>query len=158
MKFPAELQGPITVLIVDDDRLVLRSLSRTLRSLRPTWELHTAESGAEALRMLASVRTDILITDLDMPDISGEELIGIVRRSHPNTVCVAHTSDTNAAAWAAEHPDSGVPVLRKPVDPEELTGLLSWATAEARDRGASETPKSYLSTSIDDAKNGSKSA
>jgi CheY-like chemotaxis protein len=158
MTFSTEHHGPLAVLIVDDDRLVLRSFGRTLRLLQPNWRLHTAESGAEALRALETLRIDILITDLDMPDITGEELMNVVRQSWPSILCVAHTSDTNAAAWALEHPDSGVPVLRKPVATDDLVALLSWASAEARERGASQTPKSYLTARDDDDQNGSKSA
>lgn len=158
MTFSTEHHGPLAVLIVDDDRLVLRSFGRTLRSLEPTWQIQIAESGAEALRTLETARIDVLITDLDMPDITGEDLMNVVRQSWPATVCVAHTSDTDAANWALEHPDSGVPVLKKPVATDELLALLSWASAEARERGASQTPRSYLTASVDEDENGSKSA
>ena len=67
------------ILLVDDERLLLASLTRALRVERPDWEVETASNGLEALRLLRSQPVDVLITDIQMPAIDGMALLGQVR-------------------------------------------------------------------------------
>ena len=71
-----------TVLVVDD--------SATTRSLVASYltdwegvEVVEAASGFEALRVLPTRRVDVIVTDINMPDINGLELISFVR-ANPN--------------------------------------------------------------------------
>jgi DNA-binding NtrC family response regulator len=50
-----------------------------------SFEVITASSGAEALEVMASRRVDVLVTDLEMPQMSGIELMQIARRRFPGT-------------------------------------------------------------------------
>ena len=63
----------ICVLIVDDDREVLNTLSEILAELRLTPV--TAFDGAEALKSINSRKVDLIITDLMMPKTSGMDLL-----------------------------------------------------------------------------------
>lgn len=76
--------GPISVLLVDDDPVLLRAMTRALRD--PALELLTADSGHEALEVLRRRPIDVLVSDIDMPGLSGLELIALVRREHPTVV------------------------------------------------------------------------
>ena len=67
------------ILLVDDERLLLASLTRALRVERPDWEVETASNGLEALRLLRSQPVDVLITDIQMPAMDGMALLGQVR-------------------------------------------------------------------------------
>jgi len=66
------------VLIVEDSRAI-RSLIRI--ALEEAGDIRTAEAanGFEALKLLPSRRFDLIITDINMPDINGLELIGFVK-------------------------------------------------------------------------------
>jgi DNA-binding NarL/FixJ family response regulator len=68
------------VLLVDDERLLLASVSRALRVHRPDWVIDTASDGVEAMRLLRSQPVDILITDIQMPGMDGMALLMQVRR------------------------------------------------------------------------------
>jgi two-component system OmpR family response regulator len=68
------------VLLVDDERLLLTSLSRALRVQRPTWVIDTASDGVQAMALLRSQLVDILITDIQMPGMDGMALLMQVRR------------------------------------------------------------------------------
>ncbi|HEX7553815.1 MAG TPA: response regulator transcription factor [Geothrix sp.] len=68
------------VLLVDDERLLLASLSRALRVQRPTWVIDTASDGVQAMALLRSQQVDILITDIQMPGMDGMALLMQVRR------------------------------------------------------------------------------
>ncbi|WP_405016006.1 response regulator transcription factor [Kitasatospora sp. NBC_00070] len=60
------------VLVVDDDAAIRRSLERGLRLSGFT--VRTAESGADALRLLAEAAPDVLVLDVSMPGLSGTEV------------------------------------------------------------------------------------
>jgi CheY-like chemotaxis protein len=75
---------PLTVLFVDDDPAVLRMIRRNLLG-RP-FDVVTTPSGAEALEVLTSRRIDVLVTDLEMPQMTGMELMRIARRRFPGTL------------------------------------------------------------------------
>ncbi|HOU53504.1 MAG TPA: diguanylate cyclase [Myxococcota bacterium] len=65
------------VLVVDDDRLTRRMLERYLTDLG--YEVIAAQDGAEALRILETRRVPIVLTDWEMPGISGLELVRRIR-------------------------------------------------------------------------------
>ena len=63
---------PGTVLIVDDDAVLRRSLARALRLAG--FRAEVAEGGRDALARIASARPDVVVLDVSMPDISGTEV------------------------------------------------------------------------------------
>jgi DNA-binding response OmpR family regulator len=65
------------VLIVDDERGIIEVLEAYLE--RQGYEIQSAENGVEALRKVKSFQPDIIILDLMLPDISGEEVCRLVR-------------------------------------------------------------------------------
>ncbi len=62
-----------TILLVEDDASVRRLLSRVLRMAG--YDVREAADGVEALQLWAHHQFSLVITDLDMPEMSGEELI-----------------------------------------------------------------------------------
>ena len=68
------------VLLVDDERLLLVSLTRALQVKRPDWTVETASDGIEAMRLLKSQHVDLLITDVQMPGMDGFALLMQVRK------------------------------------------------------------------------------
>lgn len=74
----------VTVLFVDDEPLILAAFRRSLSGL--PFETLTAESGPAALDILRQRRIDVLVSDIDMPGMSGLELVRIARREFPSTL------------------------------------------------------------------------
>lgn len=74
-----------TVLFVDDDVSLARTAQRTLKSDR--YRVLTAHSGEEALEILKTQRVAVLVTDQDMPQMTGLELLQAFSQRHPD----AHT-------------------------------------------------------------------
>ena len=70
------------VLIVDDEPLVLETSAAIVRSFGFT--VRTAPDGFAALKILREVLPDIVVSDLRMPNMSGFELLSIVRRRFPH--------------------------------------------------------------------------
>jgi DNA-binding NtrC family response regulator len=83
------MNQPHGILVVDDEAFVAEALRRTLR--REGYRLLIASSGAEALEVLEQESIDVLISDIDMPEMSGLELLAIVRKRWPAVVRIVLT-------------------------------------------------------------------
>jgi DNA-binding NtrC family response regulator len=77
--------GPaFTILFVDDEPAILRSIARALTG--SPFDVVTAEGAAAALALLRQRSVDVLVSDIDMPGMSGLELVKIVHREFPATL------------------------------------------------------------------------
>lgn len=108
-----------TVLVVDDDLIVGRSLCRALQALRPDFRVEFAISGEAALSMLAASRYDVVVTDLEMGRVSGADLLRILARDYPAVRRVVHSSHTEASPMH-DLRQMVHAVLEKPARPGEL--------------------------------------
>jgi two-component system chemotaxis response regulator CheY len=111
------------ILVVDDSPTMRRMVAASLRSLSDVG-FGEAGSGLEAIERLALAPVDLMILDLNMPDMHGMEVIEFVRghqayRGIPIIVLTTRgdeASRQDALAAGATH------YLTKPFDPRELTG------------------------------------
>ena len=75
--------GPVSVLIVDDEEPICRFVERVLRDAG--YKTATAGSGAEALELASKLESlDVLVTDVMMPKMTGDELARRVRQDQPS--------------------------------------------------------------------------
>jgi response regulator RpfG family c-di-GMP phosphodiesterase len=74
--------GPLRLLILDDEPRILSALRRSLR--REPYEVFTAETAAEALRIVESEPIDIVLSDHKMPGTSGLQFLAAVRARRPH--------------------------------------------------------------------------
>lgn len=77
------------ILVVDDEPLVRRSLSELLTLSGYT--VSTANNGREALECLKDYNTDIIITDIKMPEVDGMQLLRRVKEANPNIAVIMIT-------------------------------------------------------------------
>lgn len=80
------------VLIVDDEENVAFLLRHSLTRLGPDLEVWAASSGAQALDILNDKQLDLLITDYQMPYMSGLDLAETVRQRHPEVKIILMTA------------------------------------------------------------------
>lgn len=118
------------LLLVDDEPLVLNTLRRTLSFACRGVEVVTSHHPTEALEIIASTHIDVLVTDRNMPAISGEELIRHVRKQSPHTICMLLTGDSTTTEWYSE--DGITAMINKPVNMKELQAIISWASTLAK--------------------------
>jgi CheY-like chemotaxis protein len=105
-----------SVLIVDDDELIRETL-RDLVEMAGCSAL-VAANGKEALRVMAEHRPCLVILDLLMPVMTGNELLEVMRRE-PALAEVPVVISTSAPDRAPP----GVPIIRKPID---IDVLMEW--------------------------------
>lgn len=66
------------ILLVDDERRIVEVLEAYLE--REGYEIHSADNGIDALKKVKALEPDLIILDLMLPDISGEEVCRLVRK------------------------------------------------------------------------------
>jgi len=109
-----------SLLLVDDDARLRRAVRRVLVLERAS--LVEAADGEEALRILEGEEAhllDAVLTDLEMPAVSGQELIAVLEECRPDLPIVGMTGNARSAALG------GVPLLLKPFSPDELVQTLT---------------------------------
>ncbi|MBP8806670.1 MAG: response regulator [Kofleriaceae bacterium] len=123
---PPDPTGPL-VLYVDDERA-----NRVVfdKSFANRFRIKTASDGAEALEVLRQEPVAVLLTDQRMPGMSGDELLRIVKRDHPEVVRVVITAYSDIEPILAAINEGLVArYIVKPWNREELDQLLRWAIA-----------------------------
>ena len=75
------------ILVVDDEANIRSSMSMLLKSAG--YDASTAENGFDALLQLGNVVSDLIISDLNMPQMSGFEFLSVVRRRFPEIPVIA---------------------------------------------------------------------
>ncbi len=114
------LSGSETVLAVDDDPVILDLLAEVLRPLG--YKLLSAASGEEALKVAAShqVKIDLLLTDVMLPGIKGQELARQLIRTYPE-VNVLFMSGYLCPSMAYSDQDHRLEAfIQKPFSPNTL--------------------------------------
>ena len=118
------------LLIVDDEELILRSLSRALRH---EYEVVTTTSPIEALRLASSgERCDIVLSDVTMPGMSGMELASRLSSSCPALIgrIVLMTGGAHSEHAQSSLERCGLPVITKPIDLSHLLRVLATADSD----------------------------
>lgn len=128
---PDPSDAPIRVLCVDDEPNILNALRRML--VLAGFQIEVADSGAQALEILAQQTVDVVLCDMQMPQMNGAQLLEIVKDQYPETTRILLTghADLNAAIDAVNR--GGIyRFLTKPWDDTDLISSLRSATELAR--------------------------
>ncbi len=116
------------VLLVDDDSIILDSLSEFLQL--EGLDVVTAQSHADALEVLARQTIDLVITDINMPGGNGFELLHVVKRKYPETVVIMLTGYGTIESAVEAIKLGAYDYLTKPVVDEDLKLCLERAAAQ----------------------------
>ena len=116
-----------SVLLVDDEPDILFSLTGLLRR---EFELFTAESARDALKILEERPIDVVMTDQRMPEMTGVEMLSQVRTRYPDTIRIVFTGYADIKAVVDGINTGGLyRYVTKPWDPDDLIALLHDAAA-----------------------------
>ena len=117
-----EDSGPtpsLKILAVDDDGLVLFNTLAMLEDLGHV--ALEARSGPEALDILEKTPVDLVITDQAMPQMSGMQLIAVIKQRWPNLPVILATGYAELPAQAIQ----GMPKLAKPFSEADLANTIT---------------------------------
>jgi CheY-like chemotaxis protein len=130
-----------SILVVDDDKSVRTTVAMLLQS--QAHSVTTAENGFDALLQMKTAVPDMVISDLNMPQMSGFEFLSVIRRRFPKVQVVATSGDFRSGDAVpggviadAFHPKGGSPggLLKLVAD------LLSAAASKPTVREMSSAP------------------
>jgi two-component system chemotaxis response regulator CheY len=118
------------ILVVDDSETVRQVLQLTL--VNAGFDVVEAEDGVEALDKLSGAQIDMLITDLNMPNMDGLELIKKVREkgSHRFTPIVMLTTESSEEKKLAGREAGASGWIVKPFKPEQLLKVVKMVLGE----------------------------
>ncbi len=87
----------ITVLVADDHTLFAEGVSQALAAIPDLQVAGTASGGVELLALARKTPADVLLIDLEMPDLSGFEVLAALKGSPPAIVVTMHADETRRA-------------------------------------------------------------
>jgi CheY-like chemotaxis protein len=115
-----------TLLLVDDEELIITSLRRLLR--RDGYNVVTANSGLQGLEVLARTPVDVIVSDQRMPGMSGVEFLRQARQQHPHTVRMVLSGYTDLQSVTDAINEGAIyKFLTKPWDDEHLRAQIAEA-------------------------------
>jgi DNA-binding NarL/FixJ family response regulator len=137
------MSTPIRVLVVDDHVIVRNGLAQLLATTDEFELVGTAGDGREAVALVDSLRPDVVLMDLSMPEMDGVEATHAITRRHPGTKIVILSSfsehqrvlaalDAGAEGYVLKHADpeqilSAIDAVHRggaPIDPQVARVLL----------------------------------
>ncbi len=114
-----------SVLVVEDNDLERQITAETLRE--EGFAVEEAGMGKRAVEMLALSRFDVVLTDLMMPGMSGEELLNVVRAQYPGSQVVVLTAHGTIESAVQAMKNGAFYYLTKPTDREALVMTVAKA-------------------------------
>ena len=114
----------LNILLVDNDHNLVTTLSHGLhKAMGKAISVAVCFSGSEALLMLANQRFDVVISDFNMPGISGLELFNKLQQDYHETILVLITAFGTDALEAEAH-QLGIGYLTKPFGMPRLVQVI----------------------------------
>ena len=113
------------VLVVDDEKNIRQGLGKALEM--DGYDVLLAENGQEALTLLSQDEVDLIVADLRMPKISGDELLKRVVETHPTVPVIILTGHGTIETAVQAMRDGAFDFLTKPVNLDRLSLLAKRA-------------------------------
>ena len=110
------------ILIVDDSPTIRRMVKTSLAHIAPDVEFVEAASGLEGIERLALNNIELMVLDLNMPDMHGLEVLGFVRshRRYNHVPVIVLTTRGDEASRTAALQAGATAYMTKPFDPMAL--------------------------------------
>lgn len=120
---PQPIVAPIRVVVADDQPLMLRALAELIERAPQMEVVGRASNGVEALEQVQATKPDVVLTDLDMPERNGVELIEDLQ-AYPaiKTLALTTFSSTDWVIAALQAGASGY--LVKDAAPDEIVDAI----------------------------------
>lgn len=121
-----------TVLLVDDEKLFLASLTEGLASYGGNFNILTANNGKQAIEILNSQTVDLIVTDLKMPVMDGFHLLLYLMKENFNIPVIVMTAFGTPEIEKQLKEFQTFGYLEKPVDVQKLADKINEGLAKAQ--------------------------
>lgn len=115
----------LSVLLVDDSLTARNHIQRVLNSLG-IQNIQTANNGVEAIHLLSNAEFDLIVTDLNMPEMDGQQLTEFVRKDMGNSYVpiLIVTSEADQARLGHVQQAGVSAICDKPFEPQSIREIL----------------------------------
>ncbi|WP_372594542.1 response regulator [Actinotalea sp.] len=112
------------VLVADDSRVMRQIVIRTLRQAGYDWEVTEAADGASALEIAMEMDPDLILSDWNMPELTGIELLRRVQASGMEIPLGFVTSEGSTQMREAAEAAGALFLIAKPFTPEAFRDTI----------------------------------
>jgi DNA-binding NtrC family response regulator len=117
--------SPHSILIVDDEPNIRRVLEAMLK--KEGYDVHLAESGKKAVEIASNTTIDLLISDLIMPDMTGIEVLRIIKELQPHCTAIMITAYGTIKTAVEAIKLGAYNYISKPFDMDEMRTMIQHA-------------------------------
>jgi CheY-like chemotaxis protein len=120
--------NPQTILVVDDDELLARMVGESLRG--EGYHVWTARDGLQGYSNYYKHQAEMVVTDIDMPQLDGFEMMRSIRAINPRAraIYMSGAPEQYRRTLVSEAQNFGATVLRKPFGEMELLKIIQSLT------------------------------
>jgi two-component system response regulator AtoC len=118
------------ILVVDDEKHIRKILSIMLS--KKGYDVHTAESGDEALQITATTSFDAVITDIRMPGMDGLDLLARLKAQDPDAIVIVVTAFSSVETAITAMKNGAYDYISKPFKEDEIVLVLQKALERQR--------------------------
>jgi DNA-binding NtrC family response regulator len=112
------------ILVIDDDRFILKSFSRVLTSRG--FEVETAETGKQALEKLKQSAFDLALIDVCLPDMEGTDLLKNAKKELEKTIKIMLTGHPSVETSEKATFEGADTYIVKPIKMDELISVINF--------------------------------
>lgn len=114
----------IRAIVADDSRVMRQIVIRTLRQAGYDWEVREASDGAEALEAVRADEPDVVLSDWNMPNMTGIDLLRALRSAGFGTPFGFVTSEGSPEMRATAEAAGALFLIAKPFTPEAFREVI----------------------------------
>lgn len=116
------------ILVIDDEDIVLRSCHRALTP--EGYDVRTAKSGVDGLKMLENEIFNLVLLDVKMPDMDGIEVLKKIKEKWPHVVVIIITGYSAIATAVSSIKLGAYDYIEKPFTPEGILSAIKKALGQ----------------------------
>jgi YesN/AraC family two-component response regulator len=109
-----------SILVVEDDHVAIDILGLMIKKKFPDFEIHTAENGLKGLELFKRYRPDIVLTDINMPEMNGMDMAAEIRSMDPDAKFIVLTAYNDLAFFEKFNEIGFVAYILKPIEFKKL--------------------------------------
>src|SRR4051794_19284395 len=125
---PLTLPHKPRVLVLDEDRIILQSLSQFLS--REGYDVKTTDSPDDAISILESSQTELLLADINMPGVKPADFLRDIRRRFPHVVVIIITGYGSIEGAVEATKMGAFDYLTKPIVDDEIRVVVEKAVRQ----------------------------
>ena len=85
------------IIFVDNDKKVIQKLKKQLYPMRFEWEMDFVRTGEDALGFMENSSVDVVVSELNLPEMDGVKFFDTVMELYPGTVRIMHSDNSDMA-------------------------------------------------------------